>query len=502
MATPASSFLQTATPAATNVPLGVGPTSQRPVSPVDGFVFSDTTLNTIAVWNGTVWVTVGSVYMPFSAGSSSNYPTNPTFPYLYWNTTTQQLSLWNGSTWVIIGPLASGPLASSVSAVAPPQIVSQPSSLTLAPAASASFTVTATGSGSLTYQWYFNGVSIGGATSNTYTIGSVATSNGGTYTVNVTGAGGTTGSQGAVLTVTGGPVIVTQPTSQSVGAGSSTSFSITATGTAPLAYQWYLNSTAINGATAPTYSIGGAQAANAGSYYCVVTNTISSATSSTVTLTVTTAPYKGTWTSFGGVALMNQNSDVIFGCILNNTAASASTLGFQLTPSTPSFPPGVSYTLYSSSGQVLLTGTSNGGETVLGTSYAIPTSQSLTSFTVVCAYSGALVITGTLSVSGVAYFVNSSVRSIIYGTALYPPNGYAMLLSTSTLTTGSLVNMLLYQSISTPRVYSSGAYTWNFNGNGSAANPSYGVAASPGATLIAYAPPSSSGDVVLELDSN
>jgi len=62
--------------------------------------------------------------------------------------------------------------------------------------------------------------------------------------------------------------------------------------------------------------------------------------------------------------------------------------------------------------------------------------------------------------------------------------------------------MLLYQSISTPRVYSSGAYTWNFNGNGSAANPSYGVAASPGATLIAYAPPSSSGDVVLELDSN
>ena len=85
-----------------------------------------------------------------------------------------------------------------------PSITSQPQSITRAKGASATFSVTASGT-SLTYQWKKGGANISGATSTSYTISSVERTDAGNYTVVVSGAcGSPVTSNTATLTVSGG----------------------------------------------------------------------------------------------------------------------------------------------------------------------------------------------------------------------------------------------------------------------------------------------------------
>lgn len=86
------------------------------------------------------------------------------------------------------------------------------------------------------------------------------------------------------------PTIVAQPVSQAVNLGGSASLSVTASGTAPLAYQWFLDGASIAGATSAAYTVADAQPANAGSYTVIVSNAAGSVTSSAATLTVDAAP--------------------------------------------------------------------------------------------------------------------------------------------------------------------------------------------------------------------
>lgn len=86
--------------------------------------------------------------------------------------------------------------------VAAPNIVTQPQSATVKAGQSATFSVTATGAGTLSYQWSENGTAISGATSSSYIVKSAATSdNGGNFTVAISNDGGTTNSAAASLTV-------------------------------------------------------------------------------------------------------------------------------------------------------------------------------------------------------------------------------------------------------------------------------------------------------------
>jgi uncharacterized repeat protein (TIGR03803 family) len=69
------------------------------------------------------------------------------------------------------------------------------------------------------------------------------------------------------------PTITSSPSSQNtVALGGTTNLSITATGAGPLTYQWWLNGTAIPGATNSTYTLTNASNANAGSYSVIVTD--------------------------------------------------------------------------------------------------------------------------------------------------------------------------------------------------------------------------------------
>ena len=83
------------------------------------------------------------------------------------------------------------------------------------------------------------------------------------------------------------PVIATQPTNQTVLAGSSPSFSVAATGSEPLGYLWCFAATnVVQSGTNSTLTLTGVLAANAGSYTVVVTNAYGSVTSTVAALTV------------------------------------------------------------------------------------------------------------------------------------------------------------------------------------------------------------------------
>jgi hypothetical protein len=84
------------------------------------------------------------------------------------------------------------------------------------------------------------------------------------------------------------PAISVQPADQTVPVGSPVSFSVSATGAPPLRYQWQRNGSPIPGATAATYSIAAATAAdNGAAFRAVVSNGTGTATSNAATLTVT-----------------------------------------------------------------------------------------------------------------------------------------------------------------------------------------------------------------------
>ncbi len=94
----------------------------------------------------------------------------------------------------------------------------------------------------------------------------------------------------ATLTVNAAPVaptITAQPANQSVAVGQTATFSVTATGTAPLSYQWQKNGTAIGGATSASYTTPVTTLADSGEQFSVtVSNVVGNMPSSTATLTV------------------------------------------------------------------------------------------------------------------------------------------------------------------------------------------------------------------------
>lgn len=186
-----------------------------------------------------------------------------------------------------------GSSSSSSGTTTAPTITTQPASVSVTAGSTATFSVTASGTATLSYQWRKAGTAISGATSSTYSISSVTTSDAGSFDVVVSNSAGSVTSSAATLTVTTAsgsvaPTITTQPVSQAVAAGGSASFTVVASGTAPLSYQWSKDGTAISNATDATYTISSATSSSAGSYTVTVSNGAGSVTSSAATLTVST----------------------------------------------------------------------------------------------------------------------------------------------------------------------------------------------------------------------
>jgi photosystem II stability/assembly factor-like uncharacterized protein len=172
-------------------------------------------------------------------------------------------------------------------------ISSQPASQSVTEGSDATFSVVATGSGTLSYQWQRNSSDIVGAQGRSYTLpaATLADTNA-SFTVLVVDDNGSITSTAAVLTVNAAllpPTITSQPAAQSVEQGQQASFSVVATGTAPFSYQWQRDGTDIAGATAASYTTPVlTQGADDGALYSVVvTNAVASVTSTDAAVSVT-----------------------------------------------------------------------------------------------------------------------------------------------------------------------------------------------------------------------
>ncbi len=177
-----------------------------------------------------------------------------------------------------------------------PRIVAQPQSRTVTVGNTVSFSVTASGTGPLSYQWLLDGVNLAGATASSLTLNNIQMSQAGGYSVVVANAIDSVTSDPATLTVNppppGPPAIISITGSQTVNAGANAGFTVVASGTAPLSYQWRLNHADLAGENNSTISFSPAQVSNSGNYDVVVTNPGGSVTSAVVSLTVisTTLP--------------------------------------------------------------------------------------------------------------------------------------------------------------------------------------------------------------------
>jgi len=100
------------------------------------------------------------------------------------------------------------------------------------------------------------------------------------------------------------PIVYLQPTNQSVLAGGSAAFSVSAIGIAPLVYQWQFNGTNLALVTNASLVFNAVAASNAGSYDVAITNAYGSITSAVVTLSVLGVPVSFV-TNSGGIQYSN-----------------------------------------------------------------------------------------------------------------------------------------------------------------------------------------------------
>jgi len=190
-----------------------------------------------------------------------------------------------------VGSVESAAAELSVWAVeTPPVIVTPPQSQTVVAGTNVAFSVVATGTAPLWYQWYRDGNPLAGATQSQYAKAGVQVADAGSYMVVVSNQVGSVSSDPALLIVLEPPVIVTPPQSQAVVAGTNVAFSVVAAGTAPLWYQWSRDGNPLAGATQSQYAKASVQVADAGSYTVVVSNQVGSVTSGAAVLTVYAPP--------------------------------------------------------------------------------------------------------------------------------------------------------------------------------------------------------------------
>jgi O-glycosyl hydrolase len=236
------------------------------------------------------WYINGAGYFGSFASTISYTIPNTT---LAMNGSTVSVDLYScGSTGANLGNSQTAILTVNP-ATGAPTITAQPVNQTVTAGQTPTFTVAASGTGPLSYQWLKNGANISGAATPSYTTPATTTADSGsTFQGVVTNSAGSATSSAAMLTVNAAavaPTVTAQPTNQTVSGGQTATFTVVTSGSAPLSYQWQKNGANISGATSSSYTTPAATNADNGSTFKVaVSNVAGSVTSSAATLTVNT----------------------------------------------------------------------------------------------------------------------------------------------------------------------------------------------------------------------
>lgn len=221
------------------------------------------------------------------------------------NLTLSSLRFTNGGSYVLVASNLAGSATSSPAVLAvlsPPEITVQPAGQNVLTDSNTVISATVIGTQPISYRWFANNSPltddgrIAGSATASLLIGGAQTNDTAAYFVVATNDYGAVTSSVANLTVWA-PVTITQPpVSQTNAAGSMPSLTVAAEGSAPLGYQWFFNNapladnSRISGSATAALSISNALTSDTGNYTVIVTNLLSTATSSVATLTVLVPP--------------------------------------------------------------------------------------------------------------------------------------------------------------------------------------------------------------------
>ena len=184
---------------------------------------------------------------------------------------------YHAAVWNLLGRVETD--QTSVTVAHPPLIRSSPQSATLTAGESIYLTASTFGTPPFTYQWFKDDQPLLTETDAFLPIIAAEMSDSGAYRVEISNVAGTVTSGVADVTVLAPPYIVTSPTGGYAVRGSSYQLSVLAEGSGPLAFQWFLNNSLINGATGSVHQINSVSDAHTGSYHVEVLNSLGIASS-------------------------------------------------------------------------------------------------------------------------------------------------------------------------------------------------------------------------------
>ncbi|HEU0012015.1 MAG TPA: lamin tail domain-containing protein, partial [Verrucomicrobiae bacterium] len=171
-----------------------------------------------------------------------------------------------------------------------PVITMQPQNATAPGGTTTNFSVSASGTAPLRYQWRFNGLPLSEATNQTLTLSVLQSTDSGAYSVMVLNDAGFALSRDARLLVLVPPTISVQPMQQVVLPGATVTFMVGASGTGVVRYQWLVNGTPIAGATTASFTMNNVSLGSEGAYSVLVTDDVTTLQSQEARLIVKVAP--------------------------------------------------------------------------------------------------------------------------------------------------------------------------------------------------------------------
>ncbi|HEX5218114.1 MAG TPA: immunoglobulin domain-containing protein [Verrucomicrobiae bacterium] len=188
---------------------------------------------------------------------------------------------------VVTSPYGATTSAPALLTLLPLAINAPPVSRTVPAGTNVTFTVSASGYGTIFYQWRFNQTDLPGQTNFFMTLTNVQSAHAGDYDVMVTNLYNALTSSVATLIVSpAAPIITTQAVSRVASVGQTVSFVVAARGSEPMTCQWQRNGADLSGANAFTLTLDNVNSSHAGTYRAAVSNEFGFAFSTNVTLIV------------------------------------------------------------------------------------------------------------------------------------------------------------------------------------------------------------------------